>query len=509
MSTIAELIMEQGRIAAAARASKGQLWGRAIENISAIPRDVMQQKREQQSLDMQRQELNARLESQGQESMVRGQQIQAGQQAQEEKNALKQLWADKNIYNADHTINRQGLQQRAIDGGHPDLIPHLLEMADTLDASKNKLAEQVLGIQNTRAEALGRSALKIEAANYNPGLFHLAVTDNAITETLAHEQANQYLQINDPKQIKAITDGWKAGTKAGELKIGMVTEGTTPIDERTGKPLPGFTVTQKPKALQEQLLEAITAGDRDTADRITTTLRMEASAKRDPAATALANELGQLRAEEARARLEALRSPKEDIGISSDVRTTASGRRYVDLSKYKGKDYHAAQQQAHEQGVFGASSAETDALQNLDTARENMSLIEGHLNKLPSGAGSRLVSGPSNLVQAYFQTDPDLAAWGTWRTAAIQAMRALAGSKGLRINRSEIEASIENDIPKITDTAATAREKLARVQVMLDSQEHGLLGAAQSVSGATSPTEPPGTVEEWIRDATGKLVRKP
>jgi hypothetical protein len=92
-----------------------------------------------------------------------------------------------------------------------------------------------------------------------------------------------------------------------------------------------------------------------------------------------------------------------------------------------------------------------------------------------------------NKAEAALQIDPDLAAWGTWRTAAIQAMRALAGSKGLRINRSEIEASMANDIPNITDTQATAKEKMARVAKMLDSQENGMLGTPTSAAKSSDP----------------------
>jgi hypothetical protein len=168
----------------------------------------------------------------------------------------------------------------------------------------------------------------------------------------------------------------------------------------------------------------------------------------------------------------------EDVGVAADVRTTGSGRQYVDLSKYKGKDYSAAQQQAHAMGVYGANASESDALQNIDTARQNMAEIEKSVPKLPTSSLSRLAVGPMNKIEAITQIDPDLAAWGTYRTAAIQAMRAMAGSKGLRINRSEIEAAMANDIPEITDTQATAKQKIERVNKMLDHQENGLMGNA-------------------------------
>src|SRR5262245_1354997 len=178
----------------------------------------------------------------------------------------------------------------------------------------------------------------------------------------------------------------------------------------------------------------------------------------------------------------------EDVGVSADVRTTSTGRQYVDLSKYKGKDYGAAQRQAHDAGVYGANAGESDALANIETTRQNLDEIEKSIGKLPSSSTTRVISGPLNRLEAYTQWDPDLAAWGAYRSAARQAMRSMAGSKGLRINRAEIEQAMANDIPDITDTQATARQKLARVRKMLTTQENGVMGSP--TGGAASPAPP-------------------
>ncbi len=232
------------------------------------------------------------------------------------------------------------------------------------------------------------------------------------------------------------------------------------------------------KARHDQAAEAITAANQ-AADN-----QRQAEAAAETARHNRAEE-GIAVTREKREAAQGLAGPG-DVGLGSDVRTTATGRQYVDLSKYKGKDYHAAQQQAKAAGVYGASAAEVDALQNIETARANMALIKQNLGDLPSNALTRLVVGPLNKAEAATQYNDNLAAWGTWRTAAIQAMRALAGSKGLRINRSEIEASMANDVPNITDTQATAREKMSRVDRMLKSQENGILGP----SGAAAPAAP-------------------
>jgi len=47
----------------------------------------------------------------------------------------------------------------------------------------------------------------------------------------------------------------------------------------------------------------------------------------------------------------------------------------------------------------------------------------------------------------------------------------VAGSKGLRINQSEIQMAIDNDIPKMTDTLPVAQQKLNNLKAFLDNAE--------------------------------------
>lgn len=67
MSTITDLIVEQGRAAAAARAQSGAIWGRAAESVAQIPGQIMAQRRQGQQLDLQQQEMTQRMALQGQE----------------------------------------------------------------------------------------------------------------------------------------------------------------------------------------------------------------------------------------------------------------------------------------------------------------------------------------------------------------------------------------------------------------------------------------------------------
>jgi hypothetical protein len=99
-----------------------------------------------------------------------------------------------------------------------------------------------------------------------------------------------------------------------------------------------------------------------------------------------------------------------------------------------------------------------------------------------------VVVGPRNKLSAVFQTDEDLAAFSSWRTAAIKNLRATAGSKGLRLNQAEIELAVENDIPRITDTVDVARRKMANLSIMFDNAEKAVFGG-RGAGPKASPTK--------------------
>jgi hypothetical protein len=125
------------------------------------------------------------------------------------------------------------------------------------------------------------------------------------------------------------------------------------------------------------------------------------------------------------------------------------------------------------------------------------------------------------------QTDPDLAAMGTFRNAAIQTMRAVAGSKGLRINQYEVQLAIDNDIPKMTDTWSVAHAKIANLQQFLDNTENAHLtrNRATPSAGPTAAGGPPPAVSKalanvgpgihklsdgssWMKAADGSVTRQ-
>lgn len=168
--------------------------------------------------------------------------------------------------------------------------------------------------------------------------------------------------------------------------------------------------------------------------------------------------------------------------IDGNTKRTASGVPYIDGSSLTGKTAESAQQAAALYGGIPYLSAnESGAMDKLQTARSNLYDINNDITGiLPKDALGRTLGGAANnRLSSYFQTNAEKASFNTWRSAAIGVLQALAGGagSGLRINQSEIALSVANDIPYITDTAAVAQAKIAKVNAMIGNQEHQLLGA--------------------------------
>ncbi len=253
-----------------------------------------------------------------------------------------------------------------------------------------------------------------------------------------------------------------------------------------------------PRSLSEQLLEAVAGGDATKANQITRTLTMEANARKDPAAAASALATRTLSQQLAQARLDTLQEKNKPLDISGNVNTTMGGRKYIDVSEWQTPEDRAkAQHAATEQGIMPVNKDTASMLSDLDTARQNqqtmMKLIE---SKLPKDAAGRFLKGPANKLEALMQSDSDLASMGTFRNAAIQSMRAVAGSKGLRINQAEVQLAIDNDIPKLSDTLDTAKQKLANLSAFMDNVEKShLVRDRSAVTGGrptTTPSDPLG-----------------
>jgi hypothetical protein len=169
-------------------------------------------------------------------------------------------------------------------------------------------------------------------------------------------------------------------------------------------------------------------------------------------------------------------STSGDPVIDKLTRTTSTGERYIDATGLTQAQYGILVQRAPK-GLPVLDRPRAEAIQEIETSRRNSADILAQVQALlPRDASGRTVDAPGNTLARIFQTQDQLAAFNSWRAAAIQQLRAMAGSKGLRINQAEVRLAVENDIPKITDTIGTARQKLANVQRMLANQESAILG---------------------------------
>lgn len=163
----------------------------------------------------------------------------------------------------------------------------------------------------------------------------------------------------------------------------------------------------------------------------------------------------------------------DDDFYRSFVITTGIGNQVLDISKFNPKERSFALKWAAKNGIKAANDRTVAKLQDLDSARQNLSLMLANMDFLPDSPGERAIKGPLNWAAGIAQTNPSISAFRTFRIAAIQQIKALAGGvgSGLRINQAEIAQAVANDIPTITDTKDTAREKLARVLALLDRAE--------------------------------------
>ncbi len=157
---------------------------------------------------------------------------------------------------------------------------------------------------------------------------------------------------------------------------------------------------------------------------------------------------------------------------------------------------------ATKKGAFGAangpqfqtrtiSPAAKNALDMAGMSMENIADMEKMiLPKLPMkwSSGQRLM----NALGAKSQADPILSSYGAYRTAAIQIIQTIASlGHGLRINQAEIQAALQFDLPRETDTRVVAQNKLNVLKAMIRHVER----AASGQPIYTSPADIRGVID--------------
>lgn len=505
-AAIPELLARRGDIAARAAEQRGAATAGMIQTIgntiAALPGQIQENRRAGQIAEVNDLKLNE-LRS-----------------ANRSRNIFEAELRNPANYNDDGSVNDAAITDRlkkqdvgAWQQWQTISAANVKNLLDTKEkiAQINKLTvetdEKQRQIEQGRTDYLGRlsfNALEVLKANPDDPLH---ARDTALA-TIARASADRAIL---PEQSRALSMELARATPAQirdvltmavppemrgklEKESAETAKAKAEADKQTAEAanLRAFGRTT-PGTPEEQYLHAITTGDQPTADRILKTIQDTANAKRDPGMQTLAKELGGLRADEARQRLEGLREKNKPIDIAPDVQTTGSGRQYVDLSLYAGDHRDKARTAAGASGVIPVSKEQANALQEIDNARLNQTSILNQISDLlPQSVVGRGAAAVTVPLEKLFQTNEQIAAFNSWRTAAIQTLRATAGSKGLRINQAEIAQAIENDIPRLTDTVATARQKVKNISTMLENAEQSILVRDRHVVPSdVGPSTPP------------------
>lgn len=373
--------------------------------------------------------------------------------------------------------------------------------ADTQKAMDDAAQAHATAVEKMQAHQAGQ-AQKVIAADYDPRMF-LGVAqheielfkplENEINPAIAQVRALQAQGAPLDQQkalVRQIMEGWGHSTPASS---NAMTDAAKQAAEQPG---------QVAKSAQEQQIAATMQGG----------LTADQRSQLDQGAQRIALEGQRVGLEGQRVNLDKQRlaqTAPQAGDIGSDVRTTMSGIKYLDLGDYQTpKERSMAAAAAKAAGIQPVSKEVGASLAAADTAKQNItamwSKIESKLPKTPDG---RVIAGPANKLKQYFQTDDDLAAFNSWRAGAIQAVQALVEKgMGFRLNQAEINMIMQNDMPQVTDTVGAAKTRVNNMLTLLSNKEKTALTLDRSTlaGGGTTPA-----VEEWVRDPkTGQLVKK-
>jgi len=425
------------------------------------------------------------LRSALQEQQSQQQQIQQGQLALQDQQIIRQAFMDNNG-DLDGT-----LRDAAKNGASPNTLMTLQQHA--IDQKLKVAQADETTIKNQTAlhdQARG----KIQAVLALPPEQRYQAAQDALNQGV---QSGQFAGMpqsaipvlsQDPatltQQLQMFDTALAGGSKAMQEQTALRTASARELQARTGAER--FTAEIDPNSpiynpSRAYLAKRAAAGDPDAISLITA-MNQQVAAK--AGAEAQGKLPYEIQKEQALVPIRIGEQVGAEVGkaralaptLDQVTNTTMSGNKYADVSQLTGPAAAIVKQQAYAAGIPVVDKDTAATLRDIDTAKANQQYMMSVIgSKLAPGPGSRLYTAPGNTLESLAQTDPDLAAVGTFRNAAIQSMRAVAGSKGLRINQAEIQMAIDNDIPKLTDTLPVAQQKLKNLQTFLQNAENAHL----------------------------------
>lgn len=166
--------------------------------------------------------------------------------------------------------------------------------------------------------------------------------------------------------------------------------------------------------------------------------------------------------------------------LDQNTKFSATGVPYVDGTNLTGAQATLAQKQAANKGIPYLGKTQAATAGNIDTLRGDIQNMQNTLTDLgPQNILQRGINTIGNPVSEYFQVgsnSPDLSSYDGYRTVAIKAIAALAGTgSGNRITQPEINAMTQN-IPSPNDSAATIKAKFAVLNGQITQAEKSVFG---------------------------------
>jgi hypothetical protein len=297
----------------------------------------------------------------------------------------------------------------------------------------------------------------------------LRPVNSILTPTESVEIDRSLAQSNKPEKPTPERQKWSANAAVIMKREGIKPlKGVDAFDQLT-------QMTDRPELAQEA--QASQTPAQQTQDLRAEGILSSLKIARDPTMTPT-QQLRKVHPELLGQLTEAPARPEEPLitDLSPITNTTTTGIQYVDGTGLMGKMRDQAQHLAMKQGIPYLDKDSAFTVAQIEEARRNQdALSQQLLSKLPKDPMGRITGGLGNKLSALTQSDPVLAALGTYFGPAIQQLRALAGSKNLRMNKSEIDRVFESDIPKMTDTYGAALQKLNNIRTFLKNAEMSVL----------------------------------
>ena len=157
-SRVVDILMEQGRQAAAARLAQGQIWGGAVESLGQLPGQAMQQaaqrKQQQQENAARQTQLGIETAHLGLEQTQEAERVKAVQRTAAGQAKFGQLV--KAHSSMDPTTGHVNYDQDAILGGltdFPEMLPHASDVLKTIDDNFTDTQKKHLALSAQKEES--------------------------------------------------------------------------------------------------------------------------------------------------------------------------------------------------------------------------------------------------------------------------------------------------------------------------------------------------------------------